>query len=527
MNYHYSKKNLSARPASVTINIPKASDIDPDLYFRQILFENLPVTGNGTWLPSNDTKKTYEEWKNLSWGKGADGVTPVTVAEVAWKLLKKKNDTIIDDKFGFQFDVDNSMMPILVLKEKNFWPIILQIKCTSVTTQDIDDFVSVLETNLAQIRLCLQGWNEALLGAWPTAEPSTVKIFGFVFGKEPTDDFTNGKYGTYPRFVVHEGNADILKTGSNATVGGMKGLGAERSPWNLKSGSTVVNVNSLTFWPDPTIDLLNLQSNPNDPIDEEYASLGTFVNTSRCHTDHPAMGNEAFFVTKVHTDKEDGDSMYAARHYIYIGGFEVLTRGSDIWERAKSIILHEMMHTLLGVYDTYRIGNCSNLPAAQQDSCENNPKKRELVSWTDPNCEHDPQCDYLPELYRGGDEWFATFPEDKTILHFSDTLTAFDVAYIRMQYKRQMDFYSQWSAQRTNSVSSALSQTQVSHATSSNGVTTNPNPTPKQVKENLQYAIHVYVLFVIIGLFIVIAAIVFVIWMIRRSMTSSNRRRRF
>lgn len=518
MNYYYSEKCVSARATNININIPKASDVDPDLYFRQILFENLPVTGNGTWLPHNDTHTHYEEWKSISHGKGADGVTPLTVADVAWKLLKKKHDTIIDDRFGFQFDVDNSMMPILVLREKNFWPIILQIKCTSVTTQDIDDFVSVLEFNLAQIRLCLQGWNEAVLGAWPTAEPSTVKIFGFVFGKEPTDDFTNGKYGTYPRFVVHEDNADILLTGNNGTVGGKKGLGAERSPWNLISGSsTVLNVNSLNFWSDPDINLLTLQSNPNDPIDEAYASLGTFVNTSRCHTDHPAMGNEAFFVTKVHTDKESGDAMYAARHYIYIGGFDALTRGSNKWEDAKSIILHEMMHTLLGVYDTYKIGNCSNLPAAEQDSCENDPYKRDLVGWTDPNCEHNPGCDYLPELYRGGDEWFATFPATKTILHFGDSLTAFDVAYIRMQYKRQIDFYSQLSARRTNSVSSAYSQTQGSHTHSNN----NTEPPPEEVNEQ-QAGDDDYVLFVTIALLIVISAIVFVIWMVRRDPTTSS-----
>lgn len=459
MNTNYYYNPISARATKLAINIPKASDVDEDLFFRQILFENLPVTGND-WIERKDTNKQYDEWKSIPHGVDAAG-SSVTLAEVAWKLLKKKHDEItgplVNQRFGFQFNVDGSMMPILVVRQKNYWPIIIQIKTWKtgeLTSQYIDDFVSVLESNISQIRLCLKGWNEALLGAWPTSEPSSVKIFGFVFGSTVSlsDDFKNGKYGKYPRFVTDPDYDSILGSGKN----GVLELGAEKSPWNLKSGTKILNVDS-NFWADPSIDLLNLQSNGEN---SDYNDRGTFFNTEECTHNHPAFVNDKpFFVTKILTDmkceEECTKGMWAARHYITINGYEGGTT-----KEAKRIICHEMMHTLLGVYDTYRIGNCSNFTTvSERDQCETDPARR------------------LTEG-RNGPEWFAQIPDGETILHWGLSLTAFDVAYIRMQYKRQIDAYkTHLTGSSIAGVSSALAQNRPND-------TPTPTPTPTPTESN-------------------------------------------
>ena len=399
---------------AIQINIPKAEDIDENFFYRVVLFENLPTIGSNI-MPTLDTATQYENWKTIPHGVDSDNTTPLTLADATWKILKKKHQTPFP---GIEFNLDNAKMPILVLREKNYWPIIVQIKswrASTLNTGDIEEFVSILTSHLAQFRLCLKNWNEKNLGTWNTTDPSTVKIFGFVFSSDVasklSDDFMNGIYGKYPRFVTLPEFDHILTSGNNRT----RQLGAEKSPWNLKIGNTILDVDS-NFWRDPSTDITNLQSNgPN----LDYEQRGTFYNSNVTRNDHPSMGNEPFFLTKVHTDMEANDAMFASKHYIYIGGFH--SPIGKLLPNAKSIICHEMMHTFFGVFDTYRIGNCSAfVTTSEQAACEN---RRWLMQG------------------RNGPEWYATFPSDKTILHYSKSLTAFDVAYIRMQYKRQVDKY--------------------------------------------------------------------------------------
>lgn len=415
----------SARAERISVSIPNASDIDANLYWRKILFENLPTTGSDTgthtFMPRLDTSEQYRTWRGISHGTDTEHKN-VTVAEVAWRLLKKKHETTFP---GSEFNVDRSMMPILVLRKMNFWPIILQIKSLpdgqEITTSYIDDFVSVLNFNLSQIRLALEGWNETLLGSWRTKDPSTVKIFGFVFSSvvQLSQEFKQGHYGLYPRFVTHENYDDILTTTHNHHR--TFDLGAEKSPWDLRSGDIILDVNS-NFWRNESTDLLNLQSNGEN---QGYRDRGTFENSDVCMEAHPAMGNSPFFLTKVHTDVNAQTGMFAGRHFIFIGGYSGGTT-----EEAKSIICHEMMHTFLGVFDTYKLGTDDLVCNPDDSLCSTDHANRSFV-WQ------------VNGTTMRGDtpDWFATFPEDKTILHYSRSLTAFDVAYIRMQYKRQIDSF--------------------------------------------------------------------------------------